>query len=213
MTELRTPRLLLRPWRDADLPAFAAPNADPEVRRWFPGTLTRAESDAQAARLREHVAAHGFGFWAVEAPGVAPFIGFVGLQRVAFAAPFTAPFTPAVEAGWRLARDHWGQGYAAEAARAALAHGLGPLGLAEVVAFAVPGNLASRRVMERVGMGHDAGDDFDHPALPEGHPFRRHVLYRARRDGSRRHLARTAAAAVDDPVRCPGRRTPRSAAR
>ncbi len=184
VTALRTPRLLLRPWRDGDLPAFAALNADPEVRRWFPGTLTGAESDAQAVRLQAHVAAHGFGFWAVEAPGVAPFIGFVGLQRVAFAAPFTTPGGPAVEAGWRLAREHWGRGYATEAARAALAHGFGPLGLAAVVAFAVPGNLASRRVMQRIGMTHDPAGDFDHPAVPEGHPLRRHVLHRARRDGS-----------------------------
>ena len=180
MTALRTPRLLLRPWRDADLTAFAALNADPEVRRWFPGTLTRAESDAQAARYQEEIAAHGFGFWAVEVPGAAPFIGFVGLHRAAFA----APFTPAVEAGWRLARAHWGQGFATEAARAALAHGFGPLGLAEVVAFTVPGNLASRRVMDRTGMRRDPTDDFDHPAVSEGHPLRRHVLYRAWRDGS-----------------------------
>ncbi len=102
MTELRTPRLLLRFWRDTDFAPFAALNADPEVRRWFAGTLTREESDAQAVQLQEHIATHGFGFWAVEAPGTAPFIGFVGLKHVAFA----APFAPAVEMGWRLARAH-----------------------------------------------------------------------------------------------------------
>lgn len=151
------------------------------MRRWFPSTLTRAQSDAEATRLQGHIEAHGFGFWAVEAPGVAPFVGSVGLKHVSFA----APFTPAVEAGWRLGREHWGKGYAAEAAWSALAHGFGPLGLTEIVAFAVPGNTASRRVMERVGMRHDPGGDFDHPALPEGHPFRRHVLYRAGRDDAR----------------------------
>ncbi len=180
MTELRTPRLLLRPWRDTDLAPFAALNADPEVRRWFAGTLTREESDAQAAQLQEHITTHGFGFWAVEAPGTAPFIGFVGLKHVAFA----APFAPAVEIGWRLARAHWGQGYATEAARAALAHAFGPLDLKEVVSFAVPGNQASRRVMERIGMTHDPGGGFDYPGLPEGHPFRHHVLYRAWRPGA-----------------------------
>ena len=179
MADIRTPRLLLRSWRETDLPAYAALNADAEVRRWFPGTLTRAESDAQAARLQAHIAAHGFGLWAVEVPGVQPFVGFVGLQHIRFA----APFTPAVEAGWRLARKHWGRGYATEAARAALAHGFGPLALPEVVAFAVPGNLASRRVMERIGMRHDPADDFDHPGMPEGTPLRRHVLYRAARPG------------------------------
>ena len=179
MDELRTGRLLLRPWREADLPVFAALNADPDVRRWAPGILSRAESDAQAARFQAHIAAHGFGFWAAEIPGVASFIGFVGLQHVTF----PAPFTPAVETGWRLARAHWRKGYAAEAARAALAHGFGPLGLSEIVAFTVPENLPSRRVMERIGMHRDPAGDFDHPNLPEGSPLRRHVLYRAARPG------------------------------
>ncbi len=177
MTELRTPRLLLRPWRDTDLAPFAALNADLEVRRGFAGTLTREESDALAAHIQEHITTHGFGFWAVEAPGTAPFIGFVGLKHVSFA----APFAPAVEIGWRLARAHWGQGYATEAARAALAHAFGPLDLPEVVSFTVPGNLPSRRVMERIGMTHDPKDDCDDPTLPGGHPFRRIVLYRAAR--------------------------------
>ena len=178
MVELRTSRLLLRPWREADLSAFAALNADPEVRRWFPGTLTRDESDAQAMRIQEHFVAHQFGFWAVEVPGIASFVGFVGLKHVTFA----APFAPAVEAGWRLSRDHWGHGYATEAARATLSHGFGPLGLTEIVAFAVPGNLSSLRVMERIGMQQDPGGDFDHSALPKGHMLQRHVLYRAKRE-------------------------------
>ncbi len=179
MAELRTSRLLLRPWRDADLPAYATMNADPEVRRWFPSTLTREQSDAQAARLQGHIAAHGFGFWAVEAPDIAPFIGFVGLAHVDFA----APFTPAVQAGWRLSREHWGRGYATEAARAALAYGFGPLQLPEIVAFTVPGNVASQEVMRRIGMQHDQRDNFDDPDLPDGNPFRRNVLYRAKSAG------------------------------
>jgi len=178
---LRTARLLLRPWRQEDLPTYAAMNADREVRRWFPGALTRQESDAQAARLQQHIAAHGFGFWAVEATGIAPFIGFVGLQHVNFA----ARFTPAIETGWRLSREHWGKGYATEAARAALAHGFGPLGLGEIVSFAGVGNTASIRVMQRVGMLHDPAGDFDHPALADGDPHRRHVLYRATRQDVR----------------------------
>ena len=176
MTELCTPRLLLRPWREDDFAPYAALNADPEVRRWFEGTLTREQSDAQAIELQSHIAAHGFGFWAVEVPGVAPFVGFVGLKHVSF----DAPFTPAIEIGWRLARAHWSKGYATEAALAALAHAFGPLRLAEVVSFAVPGNLPSRRVMERIGMRRDPGGDFDYPYLPEAHPFRRHMFYRAR---------------------------------
>ena len=174
---IRTERLLLRRWRDEDREPFADLNADPRVMEHMPGLLTRAESDAAAARIEEHFAAHGFGLWAVEIPGVAAFAGFVGLS----VPRFQAAFTPCVEVGWRLAAAHWGQGYATEGARAALAAGFGGLGLEEVVSFTVPGNVASRRVMEKLGMVRDPAEDFDHPALPAGHPLRRHVLYRIRR--------------------------------
>jgi ribosomal-protein-alanine N-acetyltransferase len=174
---IRTGRLILRDWRDDDLAPFAALNADPEVMRYFPATLTRAESDAAAARNRDGIARHGYGFWAVEVPGVTPFAGMVGLS----VPRFEAPFTPCVEIGWRLARAHWGRGYATEAARAALGHAFGPLGLGEVVAFTVPANVPSRAVMTRLGMTRTPADDFDHPLLPEGHPLRRHVLYRIAR--------------------------------
>jgi RimJ/RimL family protein N-acetyltransferase len=107
-------------------------------------------------------------------PGIAPFIGFAGL-----AVPrFTAAFTPCVEIGWRLAVEHWGKGYATEAARLALAYGFETAGLAEIVSFTTVANLRSRAVMERLGMHRDPADDFDHPSLPDGHPLRRHVLYR-----------------------------------
>jgi RimJ/RimL family protein N-acetyltransferase len=144
---------------------------------FFPKTLDRAESELAAARIREHFARHGFGLWAVEVPGVADFIGFVGL-----AIPrFEAHFTPCVEIGWRLAREHWGRGYATEAARAVLAFGFRDLGLDEIVSFTTAANRRSRAVMERIGMTRSPADDFDHPVLPEGHPLRWHVLYRARR--------------------------------
>lgn len=179
MTEppsLRTARLLLRDWRDADLDPFAAMNADPVVMEFFPRPLERAESDAAVARIREHLASHGFGLWAVEVPGVAEFIGFVGL-----AIPrFDAHFTPCVEIGWRLARGYWGRGYATEAASAALEFGFRKRGLDEIVSFTAVENRRSRAVMERIGMTRSLAEDFDHPALPEGHPLRRHVLYRVR---------------------------------
>jgi RimJ/RimL family protein N-acetyltransferase len=174
---IRTPRLHLRLWRDEDLPAFAALNTDPRVMEWLPRPLDRAESDARVSRMRDHFARHGFGFWAVEAPGVADFIGSVGL-----AVPdFEAHFTPCVEVGWRLAHEHWGKGYATEAARAALDFGFRQLALEEIVAFTVPANRRSRGVMERIGMSRTPADDFDHAALREGHPLRPHVLYRATR--------------------------------
>jgi RimJ/RimL family protein N-acetyltransferase len=149
-------------------------NADPVVMEHFPATYDRRESDAIVERFEAHFDARGFGFWAMEIPGVAPFAGFVGLSTPTF----EAHFTPAVEVGWRLAREHWGQGYATEGARAAVSAGFDELGLEELVAFTVPPNFRSRRVMVRIGMTHDPADDFDHPRQPVGSPFRRHVLYR-----------------------------------
>lgn len=174
MTQIRTPRLVLRQWRDEDLEPFAELNADPEVMRHFPAALTREQSDAFVEQQRALLAERGWGLWAVEADS--GFIGFVGL-----AVPrFEAHFMPAVEIGWRLARGAWGYGYATEAARAAAEHGLTEIGLDEIVSFTTTGNERSRRVMERIGMTHDPADDFDHPLLPPGHPLRRHVLYRLR---------------------------------
>ena len=174
---LRSDRLILRSWCDSDLPAMARMNADPRVMEFMPAILDRPASDAMAARLQHHIEAQGFGFWAVEVPGVADFVGFVGLSRPGFA----APFMPCVEMGWRLLHEFWGQGYATEAARAALRHGFVDLGLAEIVSFTAAINQRSRRVMQRLGMQHYRTEDFDHPALPEGDPLRRHVLYRLSR--------------------------------
>jgi RimJ/RimL family protein N-acetyltransferase len=176
LTALSTSRLILRPWRQSDLAPFAAINADPEVMRFFPAPLSRAESDAFARRIMARHASQGFGFWAVEEKGAAPFIGFIGLNTPTF----DAPFMPCVEIAWRLARSHWGMGYATEGARAVLAHAFGTLGLNEVVSFTTPANARSRGVMERLGMAREIAFDFDHPRVPEGHAFRSHVLYRLR---------------------------------
>jgi ribosomal-protein-alanine N-acetyltransferase len=172
--ELRTSRLLLRRWRDDDRDAFAAINADPVVMEHFPAPLGRQESDALADRIESGFEQRGWGLWAVEVPGTAAFVGFVGLNP----ATFDAPFTPAVEVGWRLAREHWGRGYATEGAHAALAFGFETLALDEIFSFTTYGNTRSRGVMQRLGMRHDPGDDFDNPNVPAGDPLRPHVLYR-----------------------------------
>jgi len=172
---LETERLRLRRWRDEDLGPFAAMNADPEVMEHFPAALTRAQSDLLVERIEAGFEANGFGLWALEVRDSGAFIGFTGL-----AAPgFEAEFTPAVEVGWRLARSSWGNGYATEAGRAALTFGFEWLGFKEIVSFTTAANLRSRAVMERLGMGRDPADDFEHPSLPPGHPQRPHVLYRA----------------------------------
>ena len=174
VAELRTERLLLRQWRDDDLEPFAALNADPETMRFFPEPPSRAASDALAEHARRHIEGEGWGLWAVEVVAGASFIGFVGLSRPSF----EEHFTPAVEVGWRLAREHWGHGYATEAGRAAVDHGFEEVGLDEIVSFTSELNEPSWRVMERLGMSHDPADDFEHPRVPVGHPLRPHVLYR-----------------------------------
>ncbi|MSR56956.1 MAG: N-acetyltransferase [Planctomycetaceae bacterium] len=171
---LSTPRLRLREWRDDDLPAFAALNSDPQVMEFLPKLLDRSESDAMAARIREHFNDHQFGLWAVEVAGGVDFIGFVGLC----VPKFEAHFTPCVEIGWRLAATHWGQGYATEAARTALEFGFRQLRLEQIVSMTVPANRRSWQVMQRLGMTRSPDDDFDHPNLPEGDRLKRHVLYR-----------------------------------
>lgn len=160
-------------------------NADPAVMEFFPAPLTRAESDALADRAQAALAQQGWGLWAVEVVGGAAFIGFVGLAE----RRFEAHFTPAVEVGWRLARAHWGRGYATEAGEAALTVGFEDVGLDEIVSFTAVANLRSRRVMERLGMTHDPADDFDHPFLDADDPLRRHVLYRLGREQRRRRMA------------------------
>jgi RimJ/RimL family protein N-acetyltransferase len=168
---LRTPRLLLREWRDGDAAHFAAMSADSGLTEFL-----LPPDDSWVARARQRWAEHGFGQFVVELPGEAPFIGVVGLSDLHPA----VPAAPVIEAAWRLVRPYWGKGYALEAARAAIEDGLGRLGLDEIVAITVVDNWRSRRVMERLGMTRDPAEDFEHPRLPPGHPLRRHVLYRLR---------------------------------
>lgn len=174
--ELATERLRLRSWREADRAPFAALNADPEVMRFFPATLSRAQSDHSIAVWSGELEARGWSNWAVERRADGRFLGFVGIT-----VPRRAlPFMPCTEIGWRLGRAHWGQGYATEAAREVLRFAFGVLGLQEVVSYTAALNLPSQAVMRRLGMSN-AGEDFDHPALPEGDPLRPHVLYRLSR--------------------------------
>ena len=173
MAGLRTDRLLLRQWQERDLEPFADLNADAEVMRYFPAKLAREQSDALASAIRREIDKQGWGLWAVEVIGGSSFIGFVGLNEPIF----DAHFTPAVEVGWRLAREHWGHGYATEAGQAAIDFGFDELALEQIVAMIGLKNSRSQRVAERLGMTRDPADDFDHPRVPPG-PLRRHGLYR-----------------------------------
>jgi RimJ/RimL family protein N-acetyltransferase len=180
MPTVETERLVLRPWHDDDLPALVALNADPRVMEFFPAVRSAEESAEMLARIRTHWAAHRFGWWVMERRDDRAFVGIAGL----LVPGFQASFTPCVEVGWRLPVAAWGQGYATEAARAALQHGFETRSprLEEIFAFTVPANVRSRRVMERIGMHHDPADDFDHPQVPAGDRLSRHLLYRIRRE-------------------------------
>jgi RimJ/RimL family protein N-acetyltransferase len=174
---LETERLILREWRRADREPFARMNADARVMEHFPACLTREESDAGVDRIEAHFEAHGFGLLAAEVRASGAFAGFIGLSVPAF----QAHFTPCVEIGWRLSPEYWNRGLATEGALSVLQFAFETLALDEVVSFTVPANLASRRVMEKIGMTRDVAGDFDHPRIAEGHPLRRHVLYRISR--------------------------------
>lgn len=175
---IETPRLVLRAYVEADREAFAAVNGDPEVGRWLGGVLDRAGSDALMDRINAHIAKHGFGLWGVERKADGRLIGFAGLAHVAAGA---LPVGPAIEMGWRLAPDAWGQGLASEGAKAALDWAFVHLDDDEIIAFTAQTNLASQGVMRRIGMTPDPTRDFDHPRLAADHPLRRHVVYRAAR--------------------------------
>ena len=189
MPEVRTDRLTLRGWRASDAEPFAAMNADPAVAEHLVEPLTREQSDALHARIEQGWRDHGYGLWAVARTDDGAFVGFTGLACAAF----DASFTPAVEVGWRLAREHWGHGYATEAGTASLAFAFDRLDLAEVVSFTTTANARSRAVMERLGMRRDPTGDFEHPNVPVGHRARPHVLYRVTAEEHR--------SAADSPLR------------
>jgi RimJ/RimL family protein N-acetyltransferase len=174
---LTTARLVLRQWTSADLEPFAELNADPEVMQHIRPPISRSESDAFGERIQELIETHGWGLWAVEVRKTGTFVGFTGLARQTF----EAPFNPSVEVGWRLARAAWGHGYATEGARAALEVAFDELGLDEVVSITTAGNLRSQAVMRRLGMTRDPADDFEQAHFPVGHRLRPAVLHRLSR--------------------------------
>jgi RimJ/RimL family protein N-acetyltransferase len=169
---IRTARLVMRRWRDADRAAYAAMNADPEVMRYFPATLNRAASDASIDRIEDLFDANGFGLWALEVAATGGFIGFTGLNPM----PAGVPGAGGMEVGWRLARRAWHQGFATEAATAAVDVAFGGVGLDELWSMTAVLNRPSQAVMLRLGMQPYA--HFDHPKLAVGHSLRPHIAYR-----------------------------------
>ena len=177
---LETKRLYLRQWQASDFAIFAEMNADPKVMRYFPKVLSAKVSDIIAKKCQHLIKEKGWGLWAVSVKDDAKksdaFIGFVGLNDT----HVDMSFAPAVEIAWRLHKDYWGQGYATEAARAALNFAFDELVLDEVVSFTAVINKRSQLVMERLGMT-DTEEDFYHPMLAVEHPLAKHVLYKITR--------------------------------
>lgn len=171
---LETSRLLLRRWRPEDFAPFAHMNADPDVMRYFPHQLAHAETEALIDRFETHFRLHGFGFFAAELKATRAFIGVIGISR----STYEDGDNPSIEIGWRVDSPYWNQGFATEGARASMNLAFHTLQIPALIAITTPGNLASRRVMEKLGMTRDPSDDFDHPRVPPGHPLRLHVLYR-----------------------------------
>jgi RimJ/RimL family protein N-acetyltransferase len=182
--ELETHRLRLVCWQECHIAPFAAMNADPEVMRWFPSTLSEEQTRAGVRGWQQQFAEKGWSNWAVESKADGSFIGFVGLS----VPRRQLPFSPCVEVGWRLARAHWGHGFATEAARESLRFGFESLHLEKIVSFTALGNRRSRAVMERLGM-LDTGRDFEHPAVPQDSPLRPHCLYAITRERWEAHAA------------------------
>jgi RimJ/RimL family protein N-acetyltransferase len=168
---LETDRLLMRRWRDSDREPFAELNGDPDTLRFFPATLTRAESDAFVDLIESRFELQGYGLWALEIKATGEFIGFTGLNAM----PEGVPGAGGMEVGWRLAKTAWHHGYATEAARAARDVAFGGIGLPELWSMTAVLNEPSIAVMRRLGLREVAR--FDHPKVPVGHPVRPHVLY------------------------------------
>jgi len=173
---LETNRLILRQWKDSDLPLFYRLNSNQKVMEYFPNTLTKEQSDKLAFRIQKELKEKPYGFWAAELKSESRFIGFIGLHH----ADFKANFTPCIEIGWRLDSPFWGKGYATEGAKYVLDYAHNVLKIKEVISFTAKNNFRSRRVMEKLKMTHDENDNFLHPKISKGHPLSLHVLYRSR---------------------------------
>lgn len=157
---LETDRLWLCEWSLADLEEARPIFTDAEVMRYISGGIARTERQIREfiARQQNHFRTRGFCLWKLLLKPEARLIGFCGLQ------PLELDGASEVEIGWRLVKDQWGCGLATEAARTALRHAVEHVRLARVIAFAMPENRASIRVMEKLGMKYERAtqkDGFD----------------------------------------------------
>ncbi|HEX4693418.1 GNAT family N-acetyltransferase [Sphingomonas sp.] len=174
---IETERLILRGWLDSDVAPFHAMGNDADVMRFLGPPMSLAGAEEARARMDALLAKHGYCFWAIERKADGEFLGFCGIKP----GPADTPIADEIEIGWRLRRDAWGQGYAREAAEAAIAWTWANTDAPEIAAITVTANANSWGLMERLGMARDPAGDFDHPAVPDGDPLKRHITYRMAR--------------------------------
>lgn len=172
MIAVQTDRLVLRQWRAEDRPLFAAMNSDPQVMEYFPSTLSSLQSNALIDRFTTDIDESGWGFWAAERADTGEFIGFIGINYSADG----LPFGPCVDIGWRLARSHWGFGFATEGAKAAMDYAFWQANLNRLISMTPINNTPSERVMKKLGMVKQK-NNFMHPQVADGHALQEHLLY------------------------------------
>ncbi len=178
MKILETERLILRTWIDSDLQPMFEINQDPIVMEYFLGLQDLETTKNLITKVNNHFDQHGYSLYACVKKDSREFVGFIGL----LIADFNAHFTPATEISWRLSSKHWAQGLATEGAKAVLNYAFRKLQITEIVSFTAMDNAKSIKVMQKIGLQHNADDDFDHPKLDDNSPLQRHVLYRLSRD-------------------------------
>ena len=167
-----TQRLVLRSWKESDIPPLARMNSDDKVMEYFLKKLSHEETIDLYNQIQQELIASGFGAYAVEEKDTGAFIGFVGLHNVTF----EVDFAPAIEILWRLLPEFWGQGYATEAAIACLKYARDELKIKEIVSFTSLPNKRSEHVMQKIGMTRIK--EFNHPLVEPNYPLYRHILYR-----------------------------------
>jgi len=170
---IETKRLIMRQWKEQDIPAMVTMNADHRVMKYFPKTYTEKETKDFIATCAQLIDEQGWGFWAIELKSTSDCIGLVGLNKV----PDDLPVDESIEIGWRLAAPFWSMGYAREAANASLNFAFSALQQQHIVAFTAIQNSPSRKLMERIGMQPEP-TTFMHPRVPLNSALKEHVLYK-----------------------------------
>ena len=170
---IETERLVLREWREDDAEALYPFGQDARTMAFLGPLASREKTQQLVAGQMLNQSLFGYCFWPIERRSDGALLGMCGLQS----APAKTPLEECIEIGWRLASTHWGQGYALEAAQAALEWGWANLDHDTIWSMTVPANAASWGLMIRLGMKREPARDFDHRALGADDPLRAHIVY------------------------------------